>query len=844
MHTQIILLRTVAIAAILSMSTSITYAQQQIVEKTVKQSFKDIKIPDNFATAPSTSSPSFMAVKKAPVNNISSLAGHSVIRNWSGINSVGYGGNQAEITVINSTTLEIEHFTNDATQKIKVNVDLARQKFSIPAGQLLYTYNSVNYYLCAITIANNNAYPNFSAPIEGIINEYGLMQIETIWSDVGMDANSYYSSGFIWQWSLFYPSNAVMQDTYTVNYHDFESYTTSESYYVYVEQNAKRDSVYVLNFGNHGQAIGIKVNETKTISIPSQLVYDVHDQEEFYDNGDPLRDFYTSGGTEKGTAISGTISSTSINFGNWSMIDVNGWGLLYASGKITLTSGSFGFPSSEQIYITVSPSSLAFSAEKQTYRDAYVNSNTSWITSSDQSWLKCSPSESSGSQTSAYLTITVEENTSAQKRTGTITVSTKYSPVVSRTITVTQEGRQNRDIVYTPNGSLVKYTLHTLDNTATVDNVEGDGADVDVPETVTYDGGNYSVTEVGEGALASEGFNLSVTFPSTIISVKPKAFDDAQVSAIVWNSISPIPSDAISKSNDNKDDPWKNRLLYVKKDGIAPDGFSNIIVDGRIQKLEIYDGYVFHCPQDFIAQEVSYTHEFTMETAVGVKQGWESIVLPFAVQKITHATKGNLVPFSSYNSSSGNKPFWLYEWTSSGFTRSPSIEANKPYLISMPNSSDYPSEYNLAGRVTFSAVNALVRATVEEDINSSKLYKGKGFFPSYYYKDPHKEIYNLNTGNGYAPGSVFINNARSTRPFEGFIGTISESGSSRGVLEIEFAPGEDTQGIDNILTGTTNNTRTRGIYTIAGQRVANGTIEMHSMPSGIYIVDGKKKIVP
>ena len=37
----------------------------------------------------------------------------------------------------------------------------------------------------------------------------------------------------------------------------------------------------------------------------------------------------------------------------------------------------------------------------------------------------------------------------------------------------------------------------------------------------------------------------------------------------------------------------------------------------------------------------------------------ETIALPFNVQKISHATRGEIVPFASYNGGSSQKPFWL-----------------------------------------------------------------------------------------------------------------------------------------------------------------------------------------
>ena len=42
------------------------------------------------------------------------------------------------------------------------------------------------------------------------------------------------------------------------------------------------------------------------------------------------------------------------------------------------------------------------------------------------------------------------------------------------------------------------------------------------------------------------------------------------------------------------------------------------------------------------------------------------------------------------------------------------LEANKPYIIAMPNNSNYDSKYNITGDITFEAQNITVKATPNE----------------------------------------------------------------------------------------------------------------------------------
>ena len=396
----------------------------------------------------------------------------------------------------------------------------------------------------------------------------------------------------------------------------------------------------------------------------------------------------------------------------------------------------------------------------------------------------------------------------------------------------------------------VTYVLNPSNHTATIFKVKPLYDDVAVSDIIIYNGTDYTVTAIAEQALASdEGFNTSISLPSTITTVANGAFDNAATSAIIWNSNTPLPSNAFSKVSM---ETWKNMLLYVNKEGIAPSSFDNTIVNGVAQNIVLQEGYVFHCPQQFTARNISFTHEFTMETVVGRKQGWETIALPFDVMSITHATKGQLIPFASYSPSSSNKPFWLYEWTSSGFVKASTMQANTPYLISMPNNSAYSSEYNVAGSVTFSATNAIVKTTKVEDIRSYS-YNNKYFWAQYYFNS-YSGYASINSVNelhsesgGYDPGSIFLKGNRSVFPFEGYMWEDTDNESSSNVIEIEFADDETTE-IEPILIVPNSDFPSKGIYTVSGLRIKaeDGLSDdelLRQLPAGVYVVNGKKRVV-
>jgi len=236
-----------------------------------------------------------------------------------------------------------------------------------------------------------------------------------------------------------------------------------------------------------------------------------------------------------------------------------------------------------------------------------------------------------------------------------------------------------------------------------------------------------------------------------------------------------------------------------------------------------------------------------MTTGIGECRGWETIALPFDVKQFTHESKGTLVPFKAYYNGNPNKPFWLYELTSTGFVEAAGIEANKPYIISMPNNDYYIVDYLMAGNVTFSAENVTVMATSNLRMSSCG---DKTFIPSFASKAVSIDIYALNVNNQYsknsdyrAEGSTFIRELRTVHPFEAYM-TTNSSNAKQAIPIFENLP----TAIQEIpTTGLCDETGVR-IYNLSGQLVMSSddiTVEeaLERLPSGVYIVNGKKMVL-
>ena len=156
---------------------------------------------------------------------------------------------------------------------------------------------------------------------------------------------------------------------------------------------------------------------------------------------------------------------------------------------------------------------------------------------------------------------------------------------------------------------------------------------------------------------------------------------------------------------------------------------------------------------------------------------------------------------------------------SNGFVKAKIIEANTPYLISMPNNTAYDDYYILSGNITFSASSATVKAS--SSLNTST-YDGKTFVPTFAKVEKVSTVYPLNVNNGlasysgvYEPGSRFISNLRDVYPFEAYM-TTSTTGAP--YLSIEFDDG--TTGFEEILFNShpsSLNTPCIKVYNLNGQ---------------------------
>ena len=335
---------------------------------------------------------------------------------------------------------------------------------------------------------------------------------------------------------------------------------------------------------------------------------------------------------------------------------------------------------------------------------------------------------------------------------------------------------------------------------------------LEIPATVTYSNETWEVTGINENALS----------------------ECADLAAVIWNPEAPFKA---ILSN-------PNALVYVKNEKYVAWADQNAIVDGTAKSITLTDGTKgndFYCPRAFKAQQISYTHNYSMESGIIEPKGWETIALPFDVQTITHTSAGNIQPFKTWNSESEAKPFWLYELTASGYQEAEAIKANTPYLISMPNNSLYLKEYRIVGKLTFGAKDVEVKAT--KDLNTPR-YSDRTFVPNFTNKE-NESILALNVNNDLVRytssdmGSHFVKGLRAVYPFESYMTTTSNT-RSIGVLE------DMTTAIKTVQSIVDEKSQGIRVYDLRGILIKSGpSMEevKNGLKAGIYMVQGRKMII-
>jgi len=303
------------------------------------------------------------------------------------------------------------------------------------------------------------------------------------------------------------------------------------------------------------------------------------------------------------------------------------------------------------------------------------------------------------------------------------------------------------------------------------------------------------------------------------------------IAAIVWENSFALTANMLQGINN------PNLLVYVNNASLAPQGVQNVVINGQAKEIVLVHATSgnnnWYCPQAFRAEKISYTRNFSQRTEIGKSRGWEGIALPFNVQAIMHESKGGLAPFGT---GVGVKHFWLRAYDGENLYSAHEMEAYAPYIISMPNNDNYYADYNLNGRVTFSATNSEVYETPDFSFMENEPNMPLMTIPVFQRKAQSDSIYAINVGQArgsYAEGSVFERGLREVRPFE--IYTVHHGQGARPrYVPISTQAQNDITGIKTIEIDEAEGTW----YSLDGR-------QMQSQPQrkGVYLQKGKKVVI-
>lgn len=387
------------------------------------------------------------------------------------------------------------------------------------------------------------------------------------------------------------------------------------------------------------------------------------------------------------------------------------------------------------------------------------------------------------------------------------------------------------------------------------------------------------LTTIGANAFNGCSFT-SLELPASLKTIGEQAFYNynvQRINTVIWNSSSEIPRNVFSSIT----------YLFVPN-GITGSnvGADNIIRNGLTDSFEAKTEskyidnrtiFYYEIPKAFKAKKAVYSRRFTQTSGIGTARGWETIVLPFDVNKFTYTGYNSdsgeniaLAPFGSEAlQTEGTRPFWLYEMTTEGPQRATTLKAHTPYLICMPNNGKYPNSSNIYGNVNFIGEDETNGVLISETEGKLTTAQGQEYnlVPTYETVPKSESVYALNIGSWYdehQEGSVFIKNYQDVNPFYAYaIPTSTASaakapkyfsiggGGATGIEEqLLMTPEQLTRvySTDGIIYIHCSKAQIISIYDVNGRTVytlkaTEGDNEVHTLPDGTYFLEGQKVIV-
>ncbi len=254
----------------------------------------------------------------------------------------------------------------------------------------------------------------------------------------------------------------------------------------------------------------------------------------------------------------------------------------------------------------------------------------------------------------------------------------------------------------------------------------------------------------------------------------------------------------------------------------------NVVKGTNAEDIVLTDGFPFYSPRNFTATNIRYERLFEKGNKRRVGGGWQTVVLPFDVQKVSVEDKTIKWFANAYD----DADFWVFKYMGDdgdtalfAYNSEGTMSAGTPYIVAVPDKSWAGNDCSLEGKsLTFYAENVEVNNTPPAAIES----ENQNFVGTYSGANELIDAYVLNED-----GSYFVPN-NSVSAFNAYIQ--KKNGNSAGVhINMAFDDGTET-GIEGVSSETASKMY-HSAYDLQGRSMGS---PVNTLPKGIYIIDGKK----
>ncbi len=201
---------------------------------------------------------------------------------------------------------------------------------------------------------------------------------------------------------------------------------------------------------------------------------------------------------------------------------------------------------------------------------------------------------------------------------------------------------------------------------------------------------------------------------------------DGTRTAVAPGSSITVPDDAAAASFEDFDlagvkittNANKNTIYYVAADATLPTELSdkNVVKGWESTGIELNENYDYYVPKSFFTKEIRYRRVPTV--GADGRNGWRTITLPFAVQKVTsgNGDAAKTVDWYHGDETDDSKDFWVREFKQVvgdvvKFQDVKEWEPNAPYIIAVPGD-HWGKQYDMTNQdLVFEASNTRVERT-------------------------------------------------------------------------------------------------------------------------------------